>query len=387
MRAALRIVSLAVLSAAPAFAAADEVEDVVKLAKAGVAEETILSFIEASKGGFQLSADRVLELKRENVPERVIAAMLRRRSGTAAKSPPPAGRAAGPDAAPTAVGAEDISGKATRAEEPAGEVAVRIENAGGADLYVAADAESRIAYISTGAGEGKLPAGRGASAFLRLKRGRCEVRWEGADSGIAFEARGASIMIIVSRAAAGEVEAFYASVYDGDEKKAGGRLALVRGGRLAEDGKSDAGPAAPGGTGRAAGGGGIGGYRSEPSGDRRDGSAGGDSKDANRDAGERKGEDKKDRRGEQGGETPPPERIGWGMPAELEVRLVPRSPYCFAAVPCIRPYAWYPCPVLPSAYVWIGPYLRIGSFCHAPSLNASYFRASRRGWLRLDLRL
>ncbi|MCX7804365.1 MAG: hypothetical protein N3A38_04150 [Planctomycetota bacterium] len=404
---------LTVAAAVPVSAAADEVEDVVKLSRAGVAEETILAFVEAAKGGFRLSADRVLELKRENVPERVIAAMLRRRAvpGDADARTPPAGadvrkdaesHGAGAGAGGDTVGGADRSagaagsspGKAARGDGTAGEVAVRIENAGGADLYVAADAGARAVTVSDAAKEGWTLAKRGSAAFMRLNSGKWEIRWEGAGNGIPFEVRGPGVLIIVNRAASGETEAFYASVFEGKEKKAGGRLAFVRCGRLLEGGKGAAGPAETDGTGRAAGGREEdgGGYRSGAGTEQREGSGSGEPKGEKRKAGDRRDGDReggggKDTGGKEGGETPPPERIGGSRPVELEVRVVPRASYFFVASPCVRSYTWYPCAVFPCTCVRIGPRPCVGRFYCEPSLYLSYSRARRHGRVWFGLRL
>lgn len=54
---------------------------VVKLAKAGFKEKTIISIIAARLPRFDLSADRMIELKRNGVSEKIIVAMLARQEG------------------------------------------------------------------------------------------------------------------------------------------------------------------------------------------------------------------------------------------------------------------------------------------------------------------
>jgi hypothetical protein len=54
---------------------------VVKLAKAGFKEKTIISIINARMPNFDLSPDRMIELKRNGVTEKVIIAMLARQQG------------------------------------------------------------------------------------------------------------------------------------------------------------------------------------------------------------------------------------------------------------------------------------------------------------------
>ena len=54
---------------------------VVKLARAGFKEKTIISIISARIPAFDLSADRMIELKRSGVTEKIIVAMLARQEG------------------------------------------------------------------------------------------------------------------------------------------------------------------------------------------------------------------------------------------------------------------------------------------------------------------
>ena len=54
---------------------------VVKLAKAGFKEKTIISIISARIPAFDLSPDRMIELKRSGVSEKIIVAMLARQEG------------------------------------------------------------------------------------------------------------------------------------------------------------------------------------------------------------------------------------------------------------------------------------------------------------------
>ena len=54
---------------------------VVKLAKAGFKEKTIISIINSRMPNFDLSPDRMIELKRNGVTEKVIMAMLARQEG------------------------------------------------------------------------------------------------------------------------------------------------------------------------------------------------------------------------------------------------------------------------------------------------------------------
>src|ERR1044071_8423358 len=54
---------------------------VVKLARAGFKEKTIISIISARIPAFDLSPDRMIELKRSGVSEKIIVAMVARQEG------------------------------------------------------------------------------------------------------------------------------------------------------------------------------------------------------------------------------------------------------------------------------------------------------------------
>lgn len=80
-------VSLTLILAPGAFAQSTQSQKtltnaaVVKLAKAGFKEKTIISIIYARIPNFDLSADRMIELKRNGVSEKIIVAMLARQEG------------------------------------------------------------------------------------------------------------------------------------------------------------------------------------------------------------------------------------------------------------------------------------------------------------------
>src|SRR5215218_1530655 len=62
----------------PAAAATLTNASVVKLVRAGFREKTVIAIINARPVSFDLSPDRLIELKKGGVPERVILAMLAR---------------------------------------------------------------------------------------------------------------------------------------------------------------------------------------------------------------------------------------------------------------------------------------------------------------------
>ena len=54
---------------------------IVKLVKAGFSEKTVISLIAARPGSFNLSAENMIALKRSNVSEKIILAMVAKQQG------------------------------------------------------------------------------------------------------------------------------------------------------------------------------------------------------------------------------------------------------------------------------------------------------------------
>ncbi|MCC6861742.1 MAG: hypothetical protein IT158_24440 [Bryobacterales bacterium] len=75
-------------------------EGVIKLVKAGMTEEMIISVIQSQPGNYVLGADDFVTLKAAGVSEKIIAAMLAKKQGTAA--PAAAGAPSAGSAAPAA---------------------------------------------------------------------------------------------------------------------------------------------------------------------------------------------------------------------------------------------------------------------------------------------
>lgn len=63
-------------------------QDVIKLCKANVSSVVIIARIKNSASYFDLSAEEILELKNEGVPEKVIKAMIEARPKPLLDSPP-----------------------------------------------------------------------------------------------------------------------------------------------------------------------------------------------------------------------------------------------------------------------------------------------------------
>lgn len=84
----MRNLILALLLAAPLAGAAAPMtnEDVIKMAKGGLAEATILQAIDAAEAGFDTSPDGLIKLKQGGVTDKVIQHLMTRQSGGPAKS-------------------------------------------------------------------------------------------------------------------------------------------------------------------------------------------------------------------------------------------------------------------------------------------------------------
>src|ERR1035441_1276960 len=89
------------------FAGAQEVltnDSVVKMVKAGLSEEVVLSVVKSSPAKYDLTPDQLITLKSAGVPDRVVAAMVERASGGGA---PGVGKATGATPAAGTVAAGD----------------------------------------------------------------------------------------------------------------------------------------------------------------------------------------------------------------------------------------------------------------------------------------
>ncbi len=75
-------------------------EAIVKLVKAGLGEDMVVSMVKAQPGKYQLGAEDVIDLKKNNVPDRVITAMLERSQAGNLAAHGPGGPAAQPAAPP-----------------------------------------------------------------------------------------------------------------------------------------------------------------------------------------------------------------------------------------------------------------------------------------------
>ena len=324
-------------------AAGDEVEDVIKLSKEGVAEDTILAFVETCKGGFDLNADRILELKRQKVSERVIAAMLRKRGADTLSS----------QGKPTV-------DKQARPETAENAVQVGVENTDSKALYVEADEASRVLSVCSSASDGATAVKAGSTANFRIRPGKWEIRWKGEAGGVPLEIGGGGTLIILSRVSTEELEAVYASVFEGSEKKGGGRLVTLRGAAPAGEAKGKTEKTA---TQPAEGESGKSGYRSDGAG---------------KDTGCEGKEEKRT-------EKSPPETTTETRIVEREIYYVPpvtvpSVSYCYSYYIAPRPVVCLPPPSVAywSFRRWPSCYGYVTHYCTSPSFSFSYSHFSRK---------
>ena len=77
-------------------------QDIVKMVKAGLSDDTIVSMISSQPGNYTVTPDALIDLKNAHVSERVINTMIAKQSGTLAPPTPSAAPAAAPAAPPAA---------------------------------------------------------------------------------------------------------------------------------------------------------------------------------------------------------------------------------------------------------------------------------------------
>lgn len=194
-------------------AQAQTTEDIIQLAQKGLGEEVLLATVERTEGGFALTADQIVKLKQAGVSEKVIAAMLRKApAAPVAAQPTPA--------APTA----PVQAAAV------GEGTLNLENVDDKPWAYRLDETARLLWISplgAAAEERVLPAHGGVS--LAAAAGAYEVRYAGEASSTPFSIQAnEKTLLLVSRVETEEFEGLYVSVFEKAERKAGGRLAVLR---------------------------------------------------------------------------------------------------------------------------------------------------------------
>jgi hypothetical protein len=216
MRSILSVLALAFLIAAGGLAAETvSLADIVKLTNQGVGEEVLLATVERSDSAYNLTAEQIVTLKQVGVPDKVIAAMLRKKAGV--MMPPVEVAERAPDAAPQAAPAVGAQGT------------LNIENVDDLPWAFRLDPNTKILWIAKpDATSEKMLAAHGG-VTLSVPAGAYEVRYVGADTSnpLAVVA-GQTSLVLVSRVDTQDFEGLYVSVFEQGERKGGGRLAILR---------------------------------------------------------------------------------------------------------------------------------------------------------------
>ena len=189
-------------------------DEIIQLSQKGLGEDVLLAKVEHAEGGFTLSVEQIIKLKQAGVSEKVIAAMLRKKPVAAGAQIAP--RAPAPNAAPAAPAAAEAG-------------TLNLENVDDRPWAYRLDPDARLLWISRAgaADEHLLPPHGGVS--LAPAAGAYEVRYVGENAGTLFRVEaGQKSLLLVSRVETEEFEGLYVSVFEKGERKAGGRLAILR---------------------------------------------------------------------------------------------------------------------------------------------------------------
>jgi hypothetical protein len=228
----LKLLSVLMLSVIAASALrAQTVDDIIALSQKNTAEDVMLATVEKSNTDFNLSVAEILKLKEANVPNSVISAMLKHHGAPAAAAPAPAPAPApaapAPQPAPAPIPAPAPA--APREVVPAGEGQLGLENLDSKKWAYRYEPDIKTIWIvrPTPDDRGLLAASGGTT--LRMKSGTYKIRYSGQDRGpsvTVFPNEKSTVMI--SRVDTPELEALYASIFEHNEKKPGGRLVILR---------------------------------------------------------------------------------------------------------------------------------------------------------------
>ncbi|MCW8128880.1 MAG: hypothetical protein KIS92_00720 [Planctomycetota bacterium] len=193
-------------------ARAESTDEIVKLAEKGIGEDVLLAAVDRSDKGFSLTADDIIKLKQAHVPEKVIAAMLRKKPAAA-----PAGQPAPAEAADVRI-------------EKAGETGtLNLENVDDRAWAYRFDLASHLLWITPAGEDEKKTMTPHGGVSLSVPKGAYEVRYAGEASGQVFNVpAGEKALLLFSRVETEEFEGLYVSVFERGERRAGGRLAVLR---------------------------------------------------------------------------------------------------------------------------------------------------------------
>jgi len=188
---------------------AETTEDIVQLSQKGLGEDVLVAAIERSDKGFKLNADDIIRLKQANVPEKVIAIMLRKKP------------------------AADGEGVVVIAPQE-GAVAVpngtlNLENVDDKPWSYRLDAGARVLWISPAGEDNQKALAPHGGVSLSAPKGSYVVRYAGDEGSQSFNVTaGDKALLLFSRVETDEFEGLYVSVFEKGERRGGGRLTILR---------------------------------------------------------------------------------------------------------------------------------------------------------------
>ena len=218
---------------------AETTDDIITLAQKGIGEEILLATVEHASRPYNLTAADIIKLKEANVPEKVIVAMQKFQPGAGAKEtvivparePAPAAPPAAPAAAKSVAAASGI---------------LSLENLDDKAWAYIYDPETQTIWISppTADDPGTLAAHKGQ--LLKMPPGTYKVRYNGQNKGPSITVfSGEKSQLLLSRVSVGDEETLYASVFEKNERKTGGRLTILHDQAPAHKKSSDNSPRDP----------------------------------------------------------------------------------------------------------------------------------------------
>ena len=226
MRKLLFAVSFFAVTLVGLSARAENVDDIVALSQKNVGDDVILAVIERSNSNFELSAAEIVKLKEAKVSDRLVTAMIKHNAGGAAVAQPKVIPPAAPIAAAPAVEAPAPDLEGVRA----GEGTLSIENLDDHVWSYRYEPAIQTIWISPAInGQGNVAAHGGLT--LRMKAGTYQIRYNGQADGPAVAVNaGEKSLFMISRVATNEAESLYVSVFEHGQRKATGRIAVLRDG-------------------------------------------------------------------------------------------------------------------------------------------------------------
>lgn len=216
------LAGLLVLLATAGGVRAETVDEIAELARRGLGEEVLVAAVERTKQGFTLTTDQIIQLKEAGVPQNVIAAMLKNKAGGApADAPAPA---------------QELTVAPAQEAPAAGTGTLNLENVDDKTWGYKLDADSRTIWLSPAGGADTVVRAHGGVS-IAAPTGTYEVRYAGEGAGQSVTIReGKKALLLVSRVETAEYEGLYVSVFEGGERRGGGKLATLRETRRASAG-------------------------------------------------------------------------------------------------------------------------------------------------------